>query len=288
MKKSLFIISLFVYVSNTFAQYARLVVFTENGDRFFLYVNGKLQNASLQSNVTTKKITEQGVTMRVVFDKEGRGEKLYKIPVKPGYELTCALKVNSKGEYVIRYAGEALLEDEPVNEPEPEAQQQSRKVPASQANENTDGENVDININMGIGGLGGNTNIKYTQKVASTSSSSANYSQPQSAESAAVVKPTSCLSMDIITFQEAKKSVASKGFDETRITESKQILDENCMSAKQVKDLLSVFVFEESRLEVAKYAYKKCSDRNNYFMVNAAFQFETSVEELNIYIKSVR
>jgi len=274
-----------VFAASSFAQYARLIVFTENGDRFFLYINGKLQNASLQSNVTTKKISEQGVTMRVVFDKEGLGEKLFKIPVKPGYELTCALKFNNKGEYVIRYAGEAPLEEEPINEPEP--QQSARKVPSTQPNDNTDQENVDININMGIGGTGVNSNVKYTQKVSSSSTSSSTYSQPQ-AQTASEPKVISCPAMDNASFAEAKKSVAAKGFDETRITESKQILDGNCMSAKQVKELLTVFGFDESRLDVAKYAYKRCSDSNNYFMVNSSFQFESSIEELNTYIKSVK
>ncbi len=292
MKKYLLTLSI-LFSLNVFAQqYSRLVVFTENGDRFFLYINGKLQNAGLESNVTTKRITEQGVTMRVVFDNTDLGEKMFKIPVKPGIELSCALKKNSKGEYVIRYAGEAAIVEEAV---EPEAQQMGRKSPNqnNQNNQNTDvdnnnQENMDVNINMGVGG----SNVTYTQKVTTTSSSSGTgttYSQQQNQQATAPApKPTGCVAMSTEDFTDARKSVADKSFEDTKVTEAKQILDANCLTAKQVKELLSVFGYEESKLEIAKYAYKKCTDKNNYYAVNSAFGFEASIQELNNYIKSVK
>ncbi|MFN0047506.1 MAG: DUF4476 domain-containing protein [Cytophagales bacterium] len=286
MRKALIILSLSMLTINVFAQFARLVVFTENGDRFFLYINGKLQNANLQSNVTTKKIAEDGVTMRVVFDREGLGERIFKLPVKSGYEVTCALVINKKNEYVIKYAGEAPIEVEAVNEVE--AQPTTRKNQTSQQNNNNDDDNMDVNINIGLGEVGGNTTVQYTQKVKTTSSTTQNNNNLKEQEEIAEPKKAACDPMISTTFAEAKKSVAAKGFDETRITESKQILDANCMTAKQIKELLATYGFEESRLEIAKYAYQRCTDQNNYFLVNSAFSFETSVDELNRYIKSVK
>jgi hypothetical protein len=48
---------------------------------------------------------------------------------------------------------------------------------------------------------------------------------------------------------------------------------------------MKLFSFEATKLEFAKYAYNKVSDKENYYLVNDAFQFESSIEELNENIK---
>jgi hypothetical protein len=49
---------------------------------------------------------------------------------------------------------------------------------------------------------------------------------------------------------------------------------------------MQLFTYEDSKLEFAKYAYDYTYDIDNYFMVNDAFEFETSIDELNEYIES--
>lgn len=49
-----------------------------------------------------------------------------------------------------------------------------------------------------------------------------------------------------------------------------------------------LFNFESTRLELAKYAYGHTYDIANYYMLNDAFTFESSIEELNNYIKGYR
>lgn len=46
--------------------------------------------------------------------------------------------------------------------------------------------------------------------------------------------------------------------------------------------------FEENKLTIAKYAYTKTADPNNYFQLNDAFTFESSIDELNAYINANR
>jgi hypothetical protein len=43
---------------------------------------------------------------------------------------------------------------------------------------------------------------------------------------------------------------------------------------------MKAFTFEDSRLEYAIYAYRYCSDPNSFYLVNEAFEFELSIEEL--------
>ena len=45
-----------------------------------------------------------------------------------------------------------------------------------------------------------------------------------------------------------------------------------------------LFSFEDSKLDFAKYCYGYTYDLGNYYMVNDAFDFESTIEELNNYI----
>jgi hypothetical protein len=46
-----------------------------------------------------------------------------------------------------------------------------------------------------------------------------------------------------------------------------------------------LFDFESTRLTFAKFAYKYTFDKGNYYKVNDAFQFESSIEELNQFTR---
>ena len=91
--------------------------------------------------------------------------------------------------------------------------------------------------------------------------------------------------MSSSSFNSAKQTISKQSFDDTKLTTAKQILKTNCLSAAQIKEIMLLFSFEATRLELAKFANDRCVDKNNYFLLNDAFQFESSVEELNNSIK---
>lgn len=166
-----------------------------------------------------------------------------------------------------------------------------------------------VNINMNVGGvnMGINMNVEgmdtdmtidenSSTTVTTTTTTTTKPAQTQPAKPApaprqevvVVEKATSgCVkAMDKAAFDTAKASVASKGFDDTRLTVAKQIAKSNCLTTTQIKDIMSVFGFEETKLEFAKYAYDFCYDKNQYYLINDAFSFESTIEELNTYIES--
>ena len=85
-------------------------------------------------------------------------------------------------------------------------------------------------------------------------------------------------------FDEAKKSISSKSFEDSKLSIAKQIASSNCLLTTQVKDIMALFSFEDSKLQFAKYAYQYTFDVGNYYKVNDAFTFEMSINELNEYI----
>jgi hypothetical protein len=85
-----------------------------------------------------------------------------------------------------------------------------------------------------------------------------------------------------------KKSVGSKTFEDSKLTVSKQVINNNCLLADQVREIMMLFTFEDSKLDFAKYAYGRTYDLGNYYKVNDAFTFESSIDDLNSYINSIR
>ena len=92
--------------------------------------------------------------------------------------------------------------------------------------------------------------------------------------------------MSSSNFQTAKNSIASKGFDESRLILAKQIIGSNCLLCSQIKELMELMSFEQTKLDLAKFAWHHNLDKGNYFQLNDAFSFESSIEELNNYTQS--
>jgi len=92
--------------------------------------------------------------------------------------------------------------------------------------------------------------------------------------------------MSAADFREAQGSIDKQKFSDTKITLAKQVIKNSCMTSDQVRDLLKLFSFENDRIEVAKYAYAFVYDSDKYYKVNDAFQYSSSVDELNKFINS--
>ncbi|HOZ41533.1 MAG TPA: DUF4476 domain-containing protein [Flavobacteriales bacterium] len=174
------------------------------------------------------------------------------------------------------------------------------------------GENV--NINMGINGIGFNMNVKVdegsmgtttsgttttTTRTTTTRTTTTSTPPPAPVAPAKPVKEPEVYSMPGYTgpvgcawpmssteFSDAKQSIESKSFEESKMTTAKQVGRDRCFTVEQVKGIMATFSFEDSKLDFAKYAYDRTYDIGNYFKVNDAFTFESSMDELNEFIQA--
>jgi len=167
-------------------------------------------------------------------------------------------------------------------------------------NMNVDGVNFGMNMNVDGADLGTtqNVNTKVTSTTTTTNTTKINgvettnqttTNQTTNTGNGKVVVSgnSGCLkSMDDASFTKAVQNVSSKGFDETKLSTAKQIIKANCFTPEQVKTMLSVFGFEETKLDFAKFAYDYCFDTNNYYIINDAFGFDSTIEELNEFLQS--
>lgn len=83
-----------------------------------------------------------------------------------------------------------------------------------------------------------------------------------------------------------KASINNSSFDNTKMTLAKQVLSaKKCFLVSQIKEILQLFSFESSKLEIAKYAYDYCADKSNYYQVNDVFSFSSSKDDLTKYVQ---
>jgi len=84
------------------------------------------------------------------------------------------------------------------------------------------------------------------------------------------------------------KALRNESFDQTRSKVGRQILStsQRQFLSRQIKQMLDCFDFENNKLEFAKFAYDFAADREMYFEVNAAFDFDASKQNLANYIEA--
>ncbi|MFN8249104.1 MAG: DUF4476 domain-containing protein [Ferruginibacter sp.] len=90
------------------------------------------------------------------------------------------------------------------------------------------------------------------------------------------------------TFDQFRETLRNESFDNSRLSIAKQTIGTNYFTAAQVKELVQLFSFDNTKLDLAKFSYKNTVDKNNYFVLNDAFSFSNSKEELARYIQSYR
>lgn len=347
---------------SAYAQTANLVVYSENGEQFTLLINGEKKNEAPAVNVKVGGLTGEWYQARIDFADNKLADFNSNIGVKPGLETTYVVKVNKKGEYVLRYYVEGPKSFEntattaSTSSPKPtsaekqfaEADDHDAVHSETEMDGDMGGENVSMNVNMNvsetgaqtgvnggttttttttttkpaggqsvnvgmnIGGvnMGMNVNIQDSEnvettsqttvtKTTTTSSSSTSTGTPKPAPKPApapkptpapapvVVATAGCgIAMSESAFSSASGSIAKQSFEEDKLKVAKQATKANCLSCEQIKSVMGLLTFEESKLEYAKYAYDYCVDKGNYFTINDAFTFSSSVDELNEFLET--
>jgi hypothetical protein len=96
--------------------------------------------------------------------------------------------------------------------------------------------------------------------------------------------PPPCIVSDQ-DFMDICASIRKQSFNSTRVTIARQIIQaKTCFTSKQVLEIVRLFDFDDSRLEIAKFAYTYTIDKQNYYIVNDGFSFENSKTELSKFI----
>ena len=325
MKKIIFSLIILLSTQAFIKAQGLLAFFSENGEKFWVVIDGKKINKEPKYLVDSIPFNMQWGKAKIIFedsklpsfdksfqvvDADGKfcyvKYIIYKKKDKYNAKVSSFMPLNSTHATTSSQTSSPSVQPTQQTNPETQTFQQTTTVTDPTTN---------TNINMGVGvnvtetqdGVNMNIHIPGVQTttqasaVTTTTTTTTTVSQPTQ-QSQATIKPKpqmqtqpvqetkpagGCISpMSDMDFQSAKKSIASKSFEDSKLTTAKQIVSANCVLSSQVKEIMDLFGFENTRIEFAKFAYKYTYDKNNYYKVNEGFKFETSIDELNEYLNS--
>lgn len=275
-----------------------LTIFSEDGDKFYLILNGEKQNNQPQTNLRVEELAHPHYNAKILFADSSiavisknnlalvdMDEKLmdvtYKIKKdkagKPKLSFYSAAEVQkdyipTSGVHVYKYGRPAV------------EQVSNGTVLTTVTTTSNDAFSANINMN----GFGVNFSVTEPSVVTTTTTTTItttnggyNHGNGNSNNS-----PVGCkgLPMKSTDFNAALKTITDINFDDTRLTTAQSIVSSNCLSTGQVISICKLFTFESSKLAFAKNAYQYTTDRSNYFKVNDVFNMSSSKEELSKFI----
>lgn len=349
--KKLIITPLLLFILSTaiMAQSSKISVFSEDGEKFWVVINGIRQNDKPQTNVKVEGLDQPNYKVKVIFEDEkikavDKSIMTHDVDDKPSY-CTYALRKNKKGEMLMKINSyQPLEEDKSTQKPEGQAVvtyrtdekvnntvsgggaeikvginvvdgQETNNQPEGMTTEIQtrgagDGANITIQHQGGTeGGQGLNidfqvvdfkdgssgtattttTTTTKTTTTKTTSTKTGGQIQQNNSSSTGQQESTPASKgcrgpVAAADFGSMKASLAKQTFEDTRMKVSKDIIKRNCFSTSQVKELMELFTFEKNKLEIAKYCYSFCTDQGNYYQLNDAFTFSSSVDELTEFL----
>ena len=92
----------------------------------------------------------------------------------------------------------------------------------------------------------------------------------------------------VLNMSRLRHSLNRANFDSDKQRIAEQAISRHSVKANQIYQILMLFSFESSKVKIAKFAYKHCVDKRNYYLVNDAFTFSSSVRALDNYIGTCR
>jgi hypothetical protein len=321
--KKIFLLSLIfaVLTCKIFSQ-SNVTVFSQEGEKFWVIVNGIKQNETPQTNVQVTGLTEQNYKIKVIFENNSLpaiDKMIYTRDVDGNFLSTSyEVKKDKKGAYALKlssysevptasatqYSAPLVLVERPVTQAQVNTNQTQTTTTVVSGNTQVNGGSVGINavdpvtgevisvnmsVNGGINGAGGTVTSTTTTTTTTTSTNNDIQTTNNQVQEHYIMQgysgPMGCpWPMSEPDFQSAKSSINSKSFEDSKLTIAKQILTSNCMLCSQVRDIMGLFSFESTRLDFAKFAYSRVFDQGNYYKLNDAFTFESSIDELNAFI----
>ena len=306
------------------AQNCNAVFFTQDGTKFQVVLNGILQNQDFDTNVKVTGLSyDAGYKVTINFEDRGIAPLNKSIfMMEDNSEFSYEITRNRKGVLVLRVGSVVPIAQAPKTPKQSEVSYTTTAPTSTQVQSNVgadvqitetttttttkgaNGENISMGINMGELGMnvnvninddafntGGNVQTTTKTTVTTTSSQSGNFNTNTNQTTAQ--QPLSireepkqgCFQAASSTdFNNGVNSIKKQSFTDSQMKVAKTFTRNNCLSVNQIKKVMEIFSFEDSKLEYAKFAYDFCVDKNNYFQLSDAFKFSSSSDDLNDFL----
>jgi hypothetical protein len=322
MNKLFLLFSITLFSLSTFAQGSNLTVFSEDGERFYLILNGIRQNERPETNIRVAGLTQPYYSTKVIFENtsiaDAERKMLYVQDAvnNPGGAMDVTYKIKKKKDntFVIGampFSFVPIAQAPPLPPNVAVVQYNTAPMPAIGINVshttttttttsdnmnsgganismgiNVPGINVGINVNDMMGGMGGSTQV--TQSTTTTTSSSG-YGNTQSNYQTPPPPPApsgnGCgYAMPSAEFGDLMTRVKGQSFSEQKMKVAKQGTKVNCPTVDQVRQIAKLMMMDEEKLEYIKYAYDFCWNKKDYYKLSDVFSFSGTTDEFNNFL----
>ncbi len=275
------------------AQQSNLVVFSDFNQPFTLLVNGQRVNQMPNQNIKVTGLQPGWYTLRLVFNNPTIPQTEMSLAIEADREVTYAMVRDAAGRRTLMFVNEFTLGYNPI----PQGQQ---FVVGYNGPVNSNPNSVvpvfaDDPVIVGGGSVIVNDPpVSSTQTTTTTTIITNDPGLVVGHPTDPVLPPNplpgyngpvGCQTiMDNQAFGDAKSSISSKSFSSSKMTLAKQITRANCLLSRQVREVMDLFDYETDRLNYAKFAYDYTYDQGNFYMVNDAFDFESSIRSLEEFL----
>ncbi len=297
-----------------------LNIFSQNGDKFFLFLNGVKQNETAQSNIRIQNVPALFYNVKIVFENknfwpinknnvfvsdedDNLMDATYRIrrdkAGKPRFNFYSMTAINENfkapaGMYVYNF-GKTTPVIAPVAAPESTGDVAISKKTGAPIKGTI--SNVKVTVKDDANSKTHTTVKSITQKTTPPVKNTTTVTTGKSADKTTSVRKTEETAKSIPENKKcngwpmgkgdlavAKKTIEDAGKDDAKLSTAQEIIASNCLLASQVMEFCNLFKSEKSKLAFAKYAYRYTIDRKNYSEVNKALGLETSKKELSKFI----
>ncbi len=303
MRMKQILTSLLLFTSSmAFAQTQKtgnLTIFSEDGDKFYLVLNGEKQNNGPQTNLRVEELTQPFYNARIIFADSALApisknnlmiesvdnvmmDVVYKIKKdktgKPKLNYFSSTEVKKDyippaGVHVYHYGMPAMV------------QVSNGTTLTAVTTTTTYGDGVSASMN--VNGMGVGLNVSVTEPQIQTTTITTTTTESYSGNSSPASNTSGCngYPMGATDFSAALQTVEKANFDDSKLSSAKTIASKNCLSADQVVKICRLFNFEDNKLVFAKFAYRYTTDKKNYFKVLDVFTFSSNKDELNKFME---
>lgn len=229
--KLFFLLIILICVTRVFSQTTTLIIYNDEGRKFYVLFGGTKQNIEPETNVKIVDINLSAIKFKIKFENPDWPDMAKLIHLLPGTETFIRIEKNKRGQLVFIQVNEASLDHEVFAQ--------------------------------------GQKTVSYIEP------SGTKYNGP-------VGCPFPVSNSD---FKRLKSIIESDSIE--KYSNTKQYFATNCFYSHQVKEIIMIFVDDEVKVELAKYAYSYTYDIGNYFIVNNTFEYESTKEELFEFLNSL-
>lgn len=276
---------------------ANLTIFSEDGHKFFLILNGERQNDVAQTNIRLEELPQPYYNCKIVFEDQSLkdiSKNMLMLTDADGIpqDVTYKIKKDKNGKQMLRFFSFVPAQQNMIRPNNCTVYRYGQPgIIISGPGFNAMGNSGNGGVGIQLNGGGVNMNVQVDNNA---NYQNRNNGNPRRQDVSNHYYDNNanmgqgCMNsyaMNNRDFEEVRNTLKNEGFDETRLDLAKQIASTNCLNTMQISTICKLFSFEGSKLEFAKYAYDHCTEPRNYFKVNNVFSFSSSKTELNHYIQ---